>query len=104
MRGEEVAHLAKPLGEEISRTSKLVGKNQAGLSKLLREKIRMSAKVGFEEDQRGEFSATDEDVWGEKASGMSGRRLREKKVKAPKAQGKVKRVKGPRAWRNKRSS
>ena len=104
MRGEEVAHLAKLLGEEISRTSKLVGKDQAGLSKLLREKIQINAKVGFEEDQPGEFSATDDDVSGEKVSGMSGRRSREKKVKGPKAQGKVKRVKGSRAWRNKRSS
>jgi curved DNA-binding protein CbpA len=104
LRGEEVAHLAKLLGEEISRTSKLLSKEQTGLSKLLREKIQMNAKVGFEEDQPGEFSATDEDVWGEKGSEMSGRSSREKKVRGPKAQGRVKRVKGPRARRNKGSS
>ena len=104
LRGEEVAHLAKLLGEEISRISELLGKDTAGLSKLLSEKIKIDAKVGFEEDQPGEFSATYEDVSGEKGPGMSGERSREKKVKGPKAQGRVKRVKGPRAQRNRRSS
>ena len=83
MRGEEVAHLAELLGEEISRTSKLVGKDTAGLLKLLREKIQINAKVGFEEDQPGEFSATDDDVSGEKVSGMSGRRFTGKVSKRP---------------------
>jgi curved DNA-binding protein CbpA len=104
VRGEEVAHLAKLLGEEISRVSKLLGQDATGLSKLLSERIKTNAKVGFDEDQPSEFSATDEDVSGEKGSGISRGRSREKKVKAPKAQGRVKRVKGPRARRNRRSS
>ena len=103
-RGEEVAHLAKLLGEEISRVSKLLGQDAAGLSKLLSERIKTDAKVGFDEDQPSEFSATDEYVSGEKASGISRGRSREKKVKGPKAQGRVKRVKGPRARRNRRIS
>jgi hypothetical protein len=104
LRGEEVAHLAKLLGEEISRILELLGKDTAGLSKLLSEKIKINAKVGFEEDQPGEFSTADEEAQGEKASGLSGRKPREKKVKGPKARGRVKRVKGPRARRNRRSS
>jgi curved DNA-binding protein CbpA len=103
LRGEEVAHLAKLLGKEVSRISELLGKDTAGLSKLLSEKIKIEAKAGFEEEQPNEYSATDEDVSGEKGAGMSGGRSPEKKVKGPKAQGRVKRVKGPKARRNRSS-
>ena len=102
-RGEEVAHLAKLLGEEISHISELLGKDTARLSKLLGENIRMNAKVGFEDVRSGEFSTTDEDMTGEKPSGMDNK-SREKRVKGPRAQGREKRVKGPKTQRKRRSN
>src|ERR687890_309231 len=86
LQGEEVAHLAKLLGE----------------------KIKMNTKVSFGEARSarsarsGEFSAADEDTSGRGPSG-AGNEPREKKVKGPSAQGREKRVKGPSARRRGRS-
>jgi curved DNA-binding protein CbpA len=104
LRGEEVAHLAKLLGEKISRISELLGKDPARLATLLSEKIKAYSKAGSGEVQTGEFSATNVDVLDKTRFGMSSRKPREKKVKGPRAQGRVKRVKGPKARRNGRSS
>ena len=103
LRGEEVAHLAKLLGEKISRISELWGKDPARLSKLLGENIKMNAKVSFGDVRSSQFSTTDEDIAGEDPSAV-GNKPREKKVKGPRAQGREKRVKGPRARRQGRSS
>jgi curved DNA-binding protein CbpA len=103
LREEEVAQLAKLLGEKISRISELLGKDTARLSKLLGENIKMNAEVSFGEARSSQFSFADEDTSGEEASGV-GDEPREKKVKGPGAQGREKRVKGPSARRRGRSS
>jgi curved DNA-binding protein CbpA len=102
LREEEVAQLAKLLGEKISRISELLGKDTARLSKLLGENIKMNAEVSFGEARSSQFSFADEDTSGEEASGV-GDEPREKKVKGPGAQGREKRVKGPSARRRGRS-
>ena len=104
LRGEEIAQLAKILGERVSRISELLGKDTAGLLRLLNERIKRNAKANSEGSHPGGFSATDEDVLGEEPSGTSSRNQREKIVKGPRAQGRTKKVKGPRARRNSRSS
>ena len=103
LRGAEVAHLAKVLGEKIPRISELLGKDTARLSKLLGENIKMNAKVSFGDAQSGQFSTTDEDTAGREPS-AAGNEPREKKVKGPGVQGREKRVKGPSARRKGRSS
>ena len=103
LRGEEVAHLAKLLGEKISCISELWGKDPARLSKLLAENIKMNTTVSFGDAQSGEFSTTDENMSGREPSGVDNK-PREKRVKGPKAQGREKRVKGPRARRQGRSN
>ena len=94
LQGEEVAHLAKLLGEKISRISELL-KDPARLSKLLGENIKMNAKASFRDAQTGEFSTKDEDTSGREQTGEDNK-LWEKKVKGPGMQGREKRVKGPR--------
>ena len=104
LRGEEVAQLAKVLGEEMSRISELLGKDTAGLLRRLNEKMKRNAKAHSEEAHLDEFSTTHEDAMGEKPTGTSSRKPREKKVKGPRAQGRTKVVKGPRAQRNQKRS
>jgi curved DNA-binding protein CbpA len=104
LRGEEIAQLGKVLGKEMSRVSELLGKDTAGLLRLLNEKIKRNAKSDSEEAYPGEFSATHEDASGEKPSATSSRKPREKKVKGPRAQGRIKTGKGPRTRRNRRRS
>src|SRR5215210_7993724 len=58
LQGEEVAHLAKLLGEKISGISNLLGKDPARLSKLLGENIKMNGKVRFSDAQANQFSTT----------------------------------------------
>jgi molecular chaperone DnaJ len=72
-------------GEDIARVAKHLGVNISHLSKLLGENIKVNAKVSFGDAQTGGFSATDEDVSGEKPSGVSNK-PREKRVKGPNAQ------------------
>ena len=103
LRDEEVAHLAKFLGEKISGLSELLGKDPARLSKLLGAHIRMNAKASFGDARSSQFSTTDEDTAGREAS-AAGKEPREKKVKGPGVQGREKRVKGPSARRRGRSS
>ena len=107
LRGEEIAQLAKALGEEVSRISELWGKDTAELLRRLNEQLKRNAKTDSEETPPDSFSAMDEEALDEKPLGTSSRKPREKKVKGPKAQGRTKRVKGPEARRNesrKRSS
>ena len=107
LRGEEIAQLAKALGEEVSRISELWGKDTAELLRRLNEQLKRNAKTDSEETPPDSFSAMDEEALDEKPRGTSSRKPREKKVKGPKAQGRTKRVKGPEARRNesrKRSS
>jgi DnaJ-class molecular chaperone len=103
LRGAEVAHLAKVLGEKIPRISELLGKDTARLSKLLGENIKMNAKASFGDARSSQFSTTDEDTAGREPS-AAGNEPREKKVKGPGVQGREKRVKGPSARRKGRSS
>ena len=101
LRGEEIAQLAKALGEEVSRISELWGKDTAGLLRRLNEQLKRNAKEADSEEAHPDgFSATDEDTFGEKPFSTSSRTPREKKVKGPGEQGRTKRVKGPRARRN----
>jgi curved DNA-binding protein CbpA len=107
LRGEEIAQLAKALGEEVSRISELWGKDTVELLRRLNEQLKRNAKTDSEETPPDSFSAMDEEALDEKPLGTSSRKQREKKVKGPKAQGRTKRVKGPEARRNesrKRSS
>jgi curved DNA-binding protein CbpA len=103
LRGAEVAHLAKVLGEKIPRIPELLGKDTARLSKLLGENIKMNAKASFGDAWSSQFSTTDEDTAGRESS-AAGKEPREKKVKGPGVRGREKRVKGPSAWRRGRSS
>jgi hypothetical protein len=103
LRGEEVAHLAKLLGEKIPGISELVGKDPARLSKLLGENIKMNGKVRFGDAQSNQFSTTNEDTTGREPS-AAGNEPREKKVKGPGMRGREKRVKGPNTQRRGRSS
>ncbi len=103
LRGEEVAHLAKLLGEKIPGISNLLGKDPARLSKLLGENIKMNGKVRFGDAQSNQFSTTDEDTAGREPS-AAGNEPREKKAKGPGVRGREKRVKGPSARRRGRSS
>jgi len=93
--GEELARLANLLGVDITRISELLGKDITGLSELLAEKIKMNARASFGDARPDEFSVTEEDASGPDTSGMSNK-LREKRVKGPKARRKGKRVRGPR--------
>src|SRR5215211_920525 len=102
LRGAEVAHLAKVLGEKIPRISELLGKDTARLSKLLGENIKVNAKASFGDAWSSQFSTTDEDTVGRGPS-AAGNEPREKKVKGP-AMRREKRVKGPSARRSGRSS
>ncbi len=107
LRGEEIAQLAKALGEEVSRITELWGKDTAELVRRLNEQLKRNAKTDSEETPPDSFSAMDEEALDEKPLGTSSRKPREKKVKGPKAQGRTKRVKGPEARRSesrKRSS
>ena len=103
LRGEEVAHLAKLLGEKIPLITDLLGKDTARLSKLLGENIKMNAKASFGDARSGQFSTTDEGMSGEDPR-AAGKEPREKKVKGPGVQGREKRVKGPSTRRRGRSS
>jgi curved DNA-binding protein CbpA len=100
LRGEEIAQLAKALGEEVSRISELWGKDTAELLRRLNEQLKRNAKTEYEGAPPDSFSATYKESLDEKPLGTSSRKPREKKVKGPKAQEKTKRVKGPRARRN----
>jgi curved DNA-binding protein CbpA len=103
LRGAEVAHLAKVLGEKIPRISELLGKDTARLSKLLGENIKMNARASFGDARSSQFSTTDEGMSGEDPP-AAGKEPREKKVKGPGVRGREKRVKGPSARRRGRSS
>ncbi len=96
LRGEEVARLAKLLGVDISRISELLGKDISRLSKLVGENTKVNARVNLGDARSGGSSTTEEKRSGEKQPRESNK-LREKKVKGPKAQRKGKRVRGPRA-------
>ena len=103
LRGAEVAHLAKVLGEKIPRIPELLGKDTARLSKLLGENIKVNAKASFGDAWSSQFSTTDEGMSGGDPP-AAGNEPREKKVKGPGVRGREKRVKGPSAWRRGRSS
>jgi curved DNA-binding protein CbpA len=103
LQSEEVAQLAKLLGQKISGISELLGKDTARLSKLLGENIKMNAKSSFGDTRSSQFSTTDEDISGEDPSAADNE-PREKKVKGPGMPGREKRVKGPSARRRGRSS
>jgi curved DNA-binding protein CbpA len=102
LQSEEVAQLAKVLGEEISRISELLGKDTASLLRQLNEKMKRNATADSEEARPGGFSTTNEETSGERAYSTNSRKPREKKVKGPRAQGRTKTVKGPGARRNER--
>ncbi len=103
LRGKDVAHLAKHLGEEISRISSLLGKDKARLSKLLgEENTKMNAKVSFGDARSSQFSTMDEHTAGREPA-AAGNEPREKRVKGPRAQGRDKRVEGPSTRRRGRS-
>ena len=102
LQGEEVAHLAKLLGQKISGISELLGTDTARLSKLLGENIKMNAKVRFGDARSSQFLTTDEGMSGEDPS-AAGKEPQEKKVKGPGVRGREKRVKGPSARRRGRS-
>jgi curved DNA-binding protein CbpA len=99
LRGEEMAQLAKVLGEEVSRILELWGKDKAELLRLLNERLKRSANAGSEETRTDGFPAPDGTTSGGRAYGTSSGKPREKKVKGPRAQGRTKTVKGPRARR-----
>ena len=103
LRGAEVAHLAKVLGEKIPRISEVLGKDTARLSKLLGENIKVNAKASFGDAWSSQFSTTDEGMSGGDPP-AAGNEPREKKVKGPGVRGREKRVKGPSARRRGRSS
>ena len=103
LRGAEVAHLAKVLGEKIPRISELLGKDTARLSKLLGENIKVNAKASFEDAWSSQFSTTDEGMSGGDPP-AAGNEPREKKGKGPGVRGREKRVKGPSTRRRGRSS
>jgi hypothetical protein len=103
LRGAEVAHLAKVLGEKIPRIPEFLGKDTACLSKLLGENIKVNAKASFGDAWSSQFSTTDEGMSGGDPP-AAGNEPREKKVKGPGVRGREKRVKGPSAWRRGRSS
>jgi curved DNA-binding protein CbpA len=103
LQSEEVAQLAKLLGQKISGISELLGIDTARLSKLLGENIKMNAKSSFGDTRSSQFSTTDEDISGEDPSAADNE-PREKKVKGPGMPGREKRVKGPSARRRGRSS
>ena len=103
LRGAEVAHLAKVLGEKIPRISELLSKDTARLSKLLGENIKVNAKASFGDAWSSQFSTTDEGMSGGDPP-AAGNEPREKKVKGPGVRGREKRVKGPSARRRGRSS
>jgi DnaJ-class molecular chaperone len=103
LRGEEVAHLAKFLGEKIPRITDLLGKDTARLSKLLGENIKMNAKASFGDARSGQFSTTDEGMSGEDPP-AAGKEPQEKKAKGPGVRGREKKVKGPSARRRGRST
>ena len=73
LQGEDIARIAKQLGVDISRLSKVLGEN-----------IRVNAQVSFGDAPSRRFSATDEKVWGRKASGVSNN-AQGKRVKGPSA-------------------
>ena len=87
LRGEEAARLVKLLGVDLSRISKLLG-----------ESVKANAKVSFGDAGTEESSARSEEASARRSSG-AGNRPREKGVKGPRAQGKVKKVRGPKARR-----
>ena len=103
LRGAEVAHLAKVLGEKIPRISELLGKDTARLSKLLGENIKVNAKASFEDAWSSQFSTTDEGMSGGDPP-AAGNEPRAKKAKGPGVRGREKRVKGPSTRRRGRSS
>ena len=103
LRGAEVAHLAKVLGEKIPGISAFLGKDTARLSKLLGENIKMNAKASFGDARSSQFSTTDENTAGREPS-AAGNEPREMKAKGPGVRGREKRVKGPSARRRGRSS
>jgi curved DNA-binding protein CbpA len=77
LRGEEVAQLAKLLGEKVSGISELLG-DTARLSKLVGENTKMNAKVRFGDARSGQSSTTEESMSGEdpSAAGKSHRKRR----------------------------
>ena len=100
---EEVAHLAKLLGEKISPLLEVLGKDPVRLSKLLGDNIKTNAKVSFGDVRSGKFSATDENISREEPSATSNE-PREKKVKSPGARRREERVKVSRRRGKGRSS
>jgi curved DNA-binding protein CbpA len=99
LRDEEIAQLAKVLGEEVSRILELWGRDKAELLRLLNERLKKSTNTDSEEARTDRFSAPDGTASGGQAYGMSSKKPREKKVKGPRAQGRTKTVKDPRARR-----
>jgi DnaJ-class molecular chaperone len=99
IRDEDVARVAKLLGEEISRISKLLG-NTARISKYLGENVKTKTEGRFGDAPADGFS--EDNVASKKPSGAS-RKPGKKKVRSPRTQGKEKRVKGPRAQRKRES-
>jgi curved DNA-binding protein CbpA len=91
LRGEDIANVGKLSGVDVSRISTLLGEDITRLSKHLGENIKMNAKVSFGDVQTDGFSATDEKNVSKKPPG-SGNKPR------------IKRVKGPRALRRRKSS
>lgn len=99
LRGEEIAQLAKVLGEEGSRILELWGKDKAELLRLLNERLKRNANANSKEARTDGFSAPDGTASGGQAYGTSSRKPREKKAKGPRAQGRTKTVRGPRTRR-----
>lgn len=79
-------------------TSDSEGQVGGVLSRRMTTNPKVLLEVGFASGS----SATDEDASDEKAYGTSSRKPQEKKVKGPRAQGRTKTVRGPRARRNRR--
>jgi curved DNA-binding protein CbpA len=99
LRDEDVARLlAKVLGEHISRTSGRLGNDVTRLSKLLGDNIKMSARVSVGDARSERVSATGEGPASRKKSRPTNKDGT-KKVTRTKRKGK--RVRGPKARRNK---
>lgn len=88
----------RPRGEEAARLVKLLGVDLSRISKLLGESVKANAKVSFGDAGTEESSARSEEASARRSSG-AGNRPREKGVKGPRSQGKVKKVRGPKARR-----
>jgi curved DNA-binding protein CbpA len=98
---EEVARLARVLGERISRISELLGKDVIRLSKVLGDNIKVGARVSVSDARSEKVSATGENSAGRRRSGRSGSGDRSPggSKRVERTQRKGKKVQGPKARR-----